>query len=399
MASAIGDGIVSGKNRSLIAAPAAGARRDAGAARDQTHLGALDRARRVAAQRAHALDDVVHAVDVGLGEAAAVGVGRQASALPRERTARRRRAALAALAEAVVLDLHEHAAGEVVVDLRDVDVGRPDAGLGVESLRHLLAAAGGVELVGDVRVREGTEREALRRALLARRISIGRFDEIPRALLGRDDDRARPVALEAAIEQAVRVGDHRRGLVVVERHRLPAHHRARVAARVPAERHRDPAQLLGSRAVEVHVAARRQGVGGGGRSGRRASRSPSTPSSASWPGSPSASAARAPARSRRARQCRSGRTGPDTASGRRPPPRPGRSPPPSRRCRPPRSRRLRRASRPCSRSAARAGRARPRGRSPRCGRRRTRPGRRRRRSRGPRRPRRAGSPRRPGRAR
>ena len=83
------------------------------------------------------------------------------------------------------------------------------------------------------------------------------FREIPRALLGRDDDGTGPIALQAAIEQPMRIGDHGRGLMILERHRTAAHHRARIAVRVLAERHGDPAELLARGSVQMHVTPRR----------------------------------------------------------------------------------------------------------------------------------------------
>src|SRR5262249_58523205 len=107
-----------------------------------------------------------------------------------------------------------------------VDVAGPDPGLAVEALRDLLAPARGVELVGDVGVRERPEREALRRALLAREDLDRSLREVSRALPGGHHQRAGAVALEAAVEQAAPIPDHRRRLVIGERHRLAAHHRA-----------------------------------------------------------------------------------------------------------------------------------------------------------------------------
>jgi hypothetical protein len=170
-----------------------------------------------------------------------VRVGRQASALPRERSARDEGTSLAALAEAVVLELEQHAAGEVVVDLGDVYVLRAEPRLAVEALRQLLGAARRVELVRDVGVREVAEGHAPRRALLAREDLDRAPREVTGAIRGRDDHRARTVALETAIEEPVRAGDHRRRLVVGEGHRLAAHHRPRIPARVLAEGHRDVA--------------------------------------------------------------------------------------------------------------------------------------------------------------
>ena len=76
----------------------------------------------------------------------------------------------------------------------------------------------------------------------------------------RDDDRRGAVGLEAAVEQPIRVGDHRRREVVGHRHRPAVHHRGGIALRVLAHRDRDRAELLGPRAELVHVSAREQRV-------------------------------------------------------------------------------------------------------------------------------------------
>ena len=73
------------------------------------------------AHLAHALDDLQHALDMGLRKLAARGVGRQASAHA-QRAGCDETAALAFLAEAVVLELRQHHVGEAVVDLRGVDI-------------------------------------------------------------------------------------------------------------------------------------------------------------------------------------------------------------------------------------------------------------------------------------
>ena len=81
----------------------------------------------LAAQLAHRLDDVVHAEHVRLREQPAVGVDGQAPPSSM-RAVRDERAALAARAEAGLLELLQHLEREAVVDLGEVDVVGPDAG-------------------------------------------------------------------------------------------------------------------------------------------------------------------------------------------------------------------------------------------------------------------------------
>jgi len=90
---------------------------NAGRARDQADLGVLDLTGRLAAELPDAFDDVVQAVDVGFGEATAVGVRGERAVGPGERAARREGATLAARAETEVLERGQDEAAEVVVDL------------------------------------------------------------------------------------------------------------------------------------------------------------------------------------------------------------------------------------------------------------------------------------------
>ena len=80
-----------------------------------------------------------------------------------------------------------------------------------------------------------------------------------RALGAADDDRRAAVALEAAVEQPERVGDHPRIAMVLERDRL-LHHRVVVEQRMLAAGHRHLAELLDGGAVQLHVAARHRRV-------------------------------------------------------------------------------------------------------------------------------------------
>src|SRR5262245_63783494 len=103
---------------------------------DQTVLRAFDLTRRFAPQLPYPFVHEAQPVDVGLGQVPARGVDRERSARPLERSAFDERAALTPAAESEVLDRHEDLTGEVLVELRDVDVGRADAGARVEVLGH-----------------------------------------------------------------------------------------------------------------------------------------------------------------------------------------------------------------------------------------------------------------------
>ena len=83
--------------------------------------------------------------------------------------------------------------------------------------------------------------------------------QIAGALGSADDDGGGAGALEAAVEQAERVGDHARVHVILERHRF-LHHRAFIQPRMATTRHRDFGELRLGRAVGFHVATRHVGV-------------------------------------------------------------------------------------------------------------------------------------------
>ena len=92
--------------------------------------------------------------------------------------------------------------------------------------------------------------------------SRARGDEHPRvaeiggAFARRDDDSARAVALLAAVEEVVGVGDDARGLVFLDRQRPPVHDGSGVPLRVGVGRHRHCAELRARRPELVHVPAR-----------------------------------------------------------------------------------------------------------------------------------------------
>src|ERR1700676_5004411 len=105
-----------------------GAGDDRGAGADEGHVGVLDLARAGAAgglQRA--LDDVPEAVDAAGAEAAAKGVERQV-AVEFDAAVLDEIERLAFLAETVAFETVDHRGREAVVDLRDVDVLRAEAG-------------------------------------------------------------------------------------------------------------------------------------------------------------------------------------------------------------------------------------------------------------------------------
>ncbi len=79
--------------------------------------------------------------------------------------------------------------------------------------------------------------------------------EVARAVFGREDDAAAAVGDDAAVELVQRIGDELGSEHVVDRDRI-AVHRSRVAARVLTRLHRDRRELLGRRAVLVHVPLR-----------------------------------------------------------------------------------------------------------------------------------------------
>ena len=74
-----------------------------------------------------------------------------------------------------------------------------------------------------------------------------------------DDDGRAAVALQAAVEQAERIGDHARGVMLLDGERL-VHHHVAVEDRVLARDDGDLGQLARRGAVELHVAARALGV-------------------------------------------------------------------------------------------------------------------------------------------
>ena len=178
-------------------------------------------------------------------ELAAAGIGRDRAAEPG--AARRDEgAALARLAEAVGLELHDHRDRERVVERRHVDVFDPDAGLAERRLLRRRDVV--VQVVHLARppvadVVPATDTEYRHRA--AR--------EITRSFGGGDEHRDAAVGVTTAVQQAQRVDDHARRLVIVDRDRLPEPERAGTHRRMLALYHRDRAEVARGGAVAMHV--------------------------------------------------------------------------------------------------------------------------------------------------
>ena len=163
------------------------------------------------------------------------------------------RPALALLAEAQDFELADHREGEAVVDLGDVDVLGADA-------RHVVGARRGLHEAELQQV--GTLRDRSRRfgmALGHAHDRDQRLLQVARAVGAADDDGRTAVALEAAVEQAEGIGDHARGVMLLDRERL-VHHHVAVEDRVLARDHGDLGEVPRRRAVELHVAARALGI-------------------------------------------------------------------------------------------------------------------------------------------
>src|SRR5712691_7070832 len=101
---------------------------DRGAGADERHVGVLDLARPGAARGLEgAFDDVPEAVDASGAEAAAKGVERQ-FAVQFDAPVLDEIERLALVAEPVGFEAVDHRGGEAVIDLRDIDVLRTEAG-------------------------------------------------------------------------------------------------------------------------------------------------------------------------------------------------------------------------------------------------------------------------------
>src|SRR5437867_10467845 len=157
----------------------------------------------LAAELAHGLDDLGHAAAVGrmvVAEPAAVGVERQPTDAGDEIAVSDELAALALLAEAKVLQRHQHSDREAVVDRGVLDVGGLDPGLGE-------GPGAGPHGAGVREVDLATHLE------LERLAGADQPHERPlqaaRDLWCYHDDGAAAVADHAAVETMERVGDDR----------------------------------------------------------------------------------------------------------------------------------------------------------------------------------------------
>ena len=157
------------------------------------------------------------------------------------------RPALALRAEAQVFDLRDHHASEAVVNLGDVDILVLHAGHIKGARRGLCQAQ--LQHIGPLGNRAGRVRVALRHADDAdRRARV--LGVVPAA----HHHRGRPVAFQAAVEQAVGVGDHAGRVVVLHRQRL-FHDGVVVQHRVLAHGDGDFRELVLVGAVKLHVPA------------------------------------------------------------------------------------------------------------------------------------------------
>ena len=202
----------------------------------------------LAAQLADRFRHAGEIAEVIAGEQAAAGVDRDAAAGP-DGARFHERAALALLAEAVVLELEQHLGGEAVVELAAVDVVERERRL---SERLLLGARH--RHVGEILLLPPQVRRHFAEALAEH------IDRRLRAVLGAvgrgEDEGDAAVGDEADVEQVIGLGHQRRVLVVLDGHRAAVHLGLGILAGPGALRHRDGAELAAGGAVDRHVARR-----------------------------------------------------------------------------------------------------------------------------------------------
>ena len=250
-----------------VALPWRSAERAAGAVRQrEVAVLHLHLRMRLAAQLAHRLDHLGDAAAVGrmvVAEPAAIGVERQLADARDQVAVGHERAALALLAEAEVLELHQHGDGEAVVDRGVLDVGGLDARLG-EGRRAATARArvGQIDLAAHL----VSWRPRRRRCSL----TLGRLSLA--AISGATTiDGAAAVGDDAAVEPMQRIGDHRRVHHLLDRDHV-AQHRVRVVLRVVRGRDLDPGELLATSCRTRACGAWRTSRTCSRRSGRRETR-------------------------------------------------------------------------------------------------------------------------------
>ncbi len=205
------------------------------------------------AQLTNGFDNVAHPKHVGLGEQTTVGIhGKFTSQF--DPTALHEGAALAALTKAGFLELLEHFEGEAVVDHRKVRVrGRQPRfpkrfrGRNREPGLENISAIG--DLVGGIGLATGRSQNA-----------HGAGGQISCALGARHHHCGAAIGFQAAIEEAVGVGQHGRSQVVVHRHGLAVHDRLGVQLRVLAHGERNGAELFAPGSELVHMPARHHGI-------------------------------------------------------------------------------------------------------------------------------------------
>src|SRR3989454_1647127 len=200
-----------------------------------------------AAELAHVLDHHGHAVRVALAEVAARRVvGARAPEL--DDPARHVGAALALLAEPVLLQLEHGGEREGVVGAGDVDVLGRDPGRRKD---NVLGVVAGHPRDGAIRPMEVQAR--LRDAPGDAHDIDGPVLQVARTFDRRDDDARRVVRLDAAVEEMERLDDPARVEDVRHRHAL-LQERLRGLRGVLAVRDAHVRDLRGGRAVLVHVA-------------------------------------------------------------------------------------------------------------------------------------------------
>src|SRR5215469_585574 len=198
------------------------------------------------------LDDHVHTVRVALAEMPAAGV--VGTAAPQLYCAAADIfTALSLLAEPVILQLQHCREGKSIIGAGDVDVLRSDPGIGPEDLAGVIAGHCGDRPVLVMHVETRLVAAAHHAADQYQRLLA-----VAGPLGGGHDDRGRIVGLDAAIQEVQRLADDAavehvfdgKALLVIG---------FWVIGGVMAMRHLDHRDLLGLRAVIVHVAHKSRG--------------------------------------------------------------------------------------------------------------------------------------------